>query len=110
LRTAARAAIVAGLALKLAAGSLIPTYAASGSLFGVNVTGPAGGALVDGHFWVSDHSGAFCRMDLNQTPAPPGVYGEAFCYIGALPGTQDKPNQMGQPSWNFAKNLVYVPD
>jgi sugar lactone lactonase YvrE len=110
LRTGLRAAVVAGLAVKLAAGSILPAYAASGTLFGVNVTGPAGGALVDSHFWVSDHAGAFCRMDLNQPPAPSGVYGEALCYIGALPGAQDKPNQMGQPSWDTSRNLVYVPD
>lgn len=110
LRTALRAGVVAGLVLKVATGSIVPTYAASGTLFGVNVTGPAGGALVDGHFWVSDHSGAFCRMDLNQNPAPPGVYAESICYIGALPGAQDKPNQMGQPSWDASHNLVYVPD
>lgn len=102
--------MVAGLALKLAAGGVVPTYAASGTLFGVNVMGPAGGALVDGHFWVSDHSGAFCRMDLNQNPAPSSVYGEAICYIGALPGAPDRPNQMGQPSWDFSRNVVYVPD
>lgn len=110
IRHGLRAVVVIGLALKLGASSTMPTYAASGTLFGVNVTGPAGGALVDGHFWVSDHSGAFCRMDLNQTPAPSGVYAEALCYIGALPTGQDKPNQMGQPSWDSARNLSYVPD
>jgi hypothetical protein len=94
----------------LAVGGPLTTYAASGSLFGVNITGPAGGALVDGHFWVSDHAGAFCRMDLGTSPAPPGVYGEAVCYAGALPGSKDKPNQDGQPSWDTARNLVYVPD
>lgn len=101
---------VLGLAFKVSVAGVAPTYAAGGTLFGVNVTGPAGGALVDGHFWVSDHSGAFCRMDLNQYPAPSGVYGEALCYTGALPTGQDKPNQMGQPTWDASRNLAYVPD
>lgn len=110
LRRGLRVAVIAGLALKLATGSIVSTYAAGGTLFGVNVTGPAGGALVDGHFWTSDHAGAFCRMDLGQNPAPAGIYGEAICYFDAIPGTQDKPNQMGQPTWDTANNLVYLPD
>lgn len=109
-RQGIKATVVAGLVLKLALGGIVPTYAAGGTLFGINVTGPAGGVLVDGHFWTSDHAGAFCRMDLGQAPAPTGVYGEAQCYFGALPGTQDKRNQMGQPSWDSLRNLVYVPD
>lgn len=110
IRGGLRAIAVISLAMKFTVAGVAPTYAAGGNLFGVNVTGPAGGALVDGHYWVSDHSGAFCRMDLNQPPAPAGVYGEALCYIGALLTGQDKPNQMGQPTWDAARNLAYVPD
>lgn len=100
----------AGLAYGMA-GSAMPSYAASGTLFGLNVTGPGGGALVDGHFWVSDHLGAFCRMDAGAVGSYPAPNGEAICYVGSAPGTtRDRPPQDGQPSWDTATNLVYVPD
>lgn len=107
---AAQLGVVVILAVRMAAGGSIPAYAASGTLFGTQVTGPAGGALVDGHFWVSDHLGAFCRMDQTGSGALAGTFAEAVCYVGALPGARDRTNQPGQPSWDSSRNLVYVPD
>jgi sugar lactone lactonase YvrE len=102
--------LAAGLAYA-ATGGATSTYAASGTLYGLNVTGPGGGALVDGHFWVSDHSGAFCRMDAGAPGSSLAPNGEAVCYIGATPSTtKDRPPQDGQPSWDTVANLVYVPD
>jgi sugar lactone lactonase YvrE len=70
-----------------------------------NLTGPAGliflpGAL-GGHFWISDHLQGFCRLDPGLAPGTLTV-NPATCSLAAV--------SPAQPSFDPAKNFIYLPD
>lgn len=80
--------------------SVMPAYAATGTLYAHEVTVPAGQVWMGGHLWVSDKVQGFCRLDM-QPGKDDFIINPGTCSIAAA--------SPGQPSFDGSQ-FVYVPD
>jgi hypothetical protein len=109
----------------LFASSLLPATAASGTLYSINVTQPAGAIWIGHHLWESDGLQRFCRIDSTAT-AQPGAFvvdpgSPDYCYSGnVIPGLVTGTGGQGtggnigfvpgQAAYDSATNFIYIPD
>lgn len=123
-RTFAHIITCAILAALFACGGAAPSFspghaaatsqlAASGTLWGDNLTRPAGAAWLGTHLWFSDNLEYFLRLDATGGLFEPN---QAFRATGVADGadasgpTATHIFKPGQPGFDAANNVVYVPD
>ncbi|MBI4491495.1 MAG: hypothetical protein HY690_01725, partial [Chloroflexi bacterium] len=74
----------------------------SGTLYTSGITSPGGVVWMGTHLWVSDHAFGFCRLDPNASVPGTFLANQDTCNLAAV--------SPGQPSFDSANNVVYVPD
>lgn len=97
-------ALAISLAVVMTASFVMPAYAATGTLYASGITAPSGTVWMGSSLWISDHLLGFCRLD----PQPSGTYAinQTTCTSLVAPGIVSP----GQPTYDAANKLVYVPD
>jgi IPT/TIG domain-containing protein len=92
---------VAALAALIGFGTAGHVRAASGMQLGVNFTAPSGIIQAGSHLWAADAVFGFCRLDRDLVS---GLYLNTLTCVKPLNGT------VGQPAYDAASGIVYLPD
>ena len=69
--------------------------------YGTGVTLPNDGVWMGSHLWMADGVAGFCRVDVNPSTGM-GALNTSVCSLAT--------KQPGQPAFDSANNLVYLPD